>query len=66
MMRTTPEFEMVFSDNGKGFNANIDSESLSLGLSGMKERASKINYSLQIESGPGKGTRIVLSEINSP
>jgi signal transduction histidine kinase len=43
-------------DNGRGFD--VPSRKNALGLIGMRERALAINGKLQIESQPGKGTRV--------
>jgi signal transduction histidine kinase len=55
---------MVISDDGMGFSSRGSSkESLSrgsLGLMSMRERANLINGNLQIESEPGKGTKVIL------
>lgn len=51
-------FEIMVSDNGKGFN-NSDTNH-SLGLLGMKERARNINAGLEIISKLGNGTTIKL------
>ncbi len=45
-------------DNGRGFNPQKLSESDCLGLAGMRERAGLLGGSLEMESQPGKGTRV--------
>ncbi len=56
-------FVMEISDNGRGFDTISGKESkLSLGLSNMVHRAKIIGYQLAINSEPGKGTTIKLSE----
>ena len=60
---TKPEFEMVFSDNGIGFDSQANLRKVSMGLSNMKTRANDINYSLIINSTIGEGTTITLTEI---
>ncbi len=54
------QLEMVIADNGIGFDPEIvrKSRSRSMGLIGMAERLSLIDGTLDIESAPGKGTRI--------
>lgn len=51
-------------DNGRGFNLSqtLDSAILlgSLGLLGMKQRAETIGATLEVDTEPGSGTRIVL------
>ena len=56
---------MTVSDNGVGFNkkeayARIGKQG-NLGLMSMKERADLINANLNIDSEPGKGTRVTLN-----
>ncbi len=59
-IKTSPHFQMIFSDNGLGFDPNTTNASL--GLKNMKARAEAINYLFTIESAIGEGTRIILSE----
>jgi signal transduction histidine kinase len=51
------------SDNGVGFD-NRDNSSESLGLIIMQERAKMIGASFEIESRPGKGTRVLVTYNN--
>ena len=58
-------------DDGKGFiladTMNNLSKDGKLGLAGMKERARLINGHLQIRSGPGKGTTVIVDvPVNEP
>jgi PAS domain S-box-containing protein len=46
------------ADNGRGFNPQKLSESDCLGLAGMRERACLLGGSLELQSQPGKGTRV--------
>jgi signal transduction histidine kinase len=46
-------------DDGCGFNPNEVSEMEALGLVGMRERAALVGGVLDIQSGAGKGTRIM-------
>jgi signal transduction histidine kinase len=62
-LKTHPFFEMVVTDNGKGFDHSENPNTL--GLQGMAKRAEIINYKLEIQSKAGEGTRILLSENNS-
>ncbi|MFY7742398.1 MAG: sensor histidine kinase [Flavobacterium sp.] len=55
-------FGMTIQDNGKGFDYAQPSNTQSLGLFNMKNRASILDYDLTIQSTPGEGTRICLSE----
>jgi len=45
-------------DNGVGFNTQILSDADSMGISGMRERAGLVGGNLEIESKPGKGTKV--------
>ena len=55
---------MTVSDNGEGFNTREilrkSGSKGSLGLLSMRERADLINADLKIESGPGKGTKVIV------
>ncbi|MEO5776690.1 MAG: histidine kinase [Flavobacterium sp.] len=62
-IRTKPEYEMVFSDNGVGFDLKTSPDKISMGLTSMKNRALDIHYILNIESEIGEGTTITLNEI---
>jgi signal transduction histidine kinase len=44
------------TDDGRGFDAA--SIRAGVGFSGMRERASEIGGELEVESGPGQGTRV--------
>ena len=46
------------SDNGRGFESQKLAESDCLGLAGMRERASLLGGRLEMQSKPGKGTRV--------
>ena len=47
------------SDNGRGFEPQKLAESDCLGLAGMRERAGLLGGRLEMESKPGKGTRVL-------
>lgn len=49
---------LAVADNGRGFDLQKVGDSESLGLAGMQERASLLGGSLEIDSQPGKGTRV--------
>lgn len=49
---------LAVTDNGCGFDVRRMAESDCLGLAGMRERASLVGGSLEIQSRPGKGTRV--------
>lgn len=52
-------FILKVVDDGVGFQINVDSQTVSLGLMGMRERAMSIGGEVKIESEPGKGTTVV-------
>jgi signal transduction histidine kinase len=56
--------KMTVSDNGKGFELPERMGDLAsngkLGLAGMQERARLLGGSLEVESEPGKGTRVTV------
>jgi signal transduction histidine kinase len=58
--------EMEISDDGAGFESTVDGIRGGFGISGMKERAQKIGGTLQIESAPGKGTKVTARVPVSP
>ncbi len=45
-------------DNGRGFDARIISDSGGLGIAGMRERAALVGGMVEIQSLPGKGTKL--------
>jgi signal transduction histidine kinase len=59
---TQPHFKMVIADNGKGFSPAAVPNQKSMGLANMTHRASSIGYALTIDSAPGAGTRITLTQ----
>ena len=61
-LRVSPLFDLQISDNGKGFDLQNTRSKITLGLQGMKQRANIINYELDIQSEPGKGTTVRLTE----
>jgi signal transduction histidine kinase len=50
------ELEIVVSDNGKGFNADIQQKGN--GIKNIKNRVDRMNGELIIQSTPGEGTRM--------
>ena len=58
------ELTMQIEDDGKGFDASrpieVDESGRGRGLFGMKERASLLSGACDIQSQPGKGTRIMV------
>ena len=49
-------FQMILSDDGKGFDPASSAASGHYGLQGMRERVRKFSGSLEIESAPNRGT----------
>ena len=52
-------FTLIVKDNGRGFKPQDLEYSHCLGLAGMRERAALVGGSLELQSRPGKGTRIL-------
>jgi signal transduction histidine kinase len=60
LQKTENELSLSVSDDGKGFNMAETSNRKTLGLLGMRERAIMIGGKLEIESEPGRGTRVMV------
>ena len=59
MIKSYPRIIFMAEDDGTGFNAQIiGKDQQSLGLLGMRERASLLGGRFQLRSNPGEGTRI--------
>jgi signal transduction histidine kinase len=52
------QLEFSIQDNGRGFDANNDTEAGHYGLQGMRERAETVCGSFNIQSQPGSGTLV--------
>ncbi|MBW2249433.1 MAG: PAS domain S-box protein [Deltaproteobacteria bacterium] len=64
IIKSYPNIIFLAEDDGKGFNSHIiGKDTRSLGLLGMRERASLLGGTFQLRSSPGEGTRI---RINAP
>ncbi len=50
--------ELIIADDGRGFDPDSPRRTLHFGLDGMRERALLVGGDLQIDSVPGRGTRI--------
>lgn len=61
-VKTVPLFEMTITDNGIGFETNKKTSKSALGLLNMESRARSIDYDFTINSTPGTGTTITLTE----
>jgi signal transduction histidine kinase len=53
--------KVCISDNGRGFDPGSLSSGKGLGFEGMKERLRLVQGSLQVQSSPGAGVRLLLS-----
>ena len=64
LRHTSDEFAMEIEDDGKGFDASkplqVDESGHGRGLLSMKERASLLGGTCDIQSQPGKGTKITV------
>lgn len=58
--RTDSSMELEVSDNGLGFTVQ-DTFPGHLGLQSMRERTLRLNGTINVESAPGKGTKILVS-----
>ncbi len=52
---------LVVEDDGRGFDPAGQVDATHHGLANMRARAARIRGRLEVESGPGRGTRIILS-----
>ncbi len=53
------QIRVIVDDNGKGFDTDALQESKSLGLKLIRERTEMLGGAFEIESSPGKGTRVM-------
>jgi PAS domain S-box-containing protein len=59
IIKSFPKIIFLAQDDGKGFDGHIvGSDKLSLGLLGMRERASMLGGTFNLRTKPGEGTRI--------
>jgi signal transduction histidine kinase len=52
---------LSLDDNGKGLDTDLLEKEPNLGLKLIKERTEMLGGKFEIDSAPGKGTRVVLS-----
>jgi signal transduction histidine kinase len=56
------DLQLIIKDDGKGFHVrkvlSLNGPNMSLGLQGMRERASALGGSVEIMSAPGQGTKV--------
>ena len=50
--------ELIIEDDGRGFKYKVDQDVGHFGLRIMRERAERLGGTFQIETAPGKGTRV--------
>ena len=55
----TDETVLEISDDGIGFDPTIERSRGGFGISGMQERARKLGGTLEVQTAPGKGTRVI-------
>lgn len=58
LLRTEGETVLEISDNGRGFTPGVKPSPRSIGLLGMKERASTLGGEAVVRSQPGQGTTV--------
>lgn len=58
---TTPNLILEIQDNGAGFSKTSLEKTEGVGLRSMRERAARIDGKLDIQTGPGRGTRIIVT-----
>jgi signal transduction histidine kinase len=62
-MKCNPKFELILLDNGVGFDyQSAISNSQSIGIQNIQQRAQIINYSIQFLSDLNKGTKVIVSQ----
>jgi len=54
-------FELAITDDGRGFDAKVQVQTVGHGLSNMRARAESLEGSFALESSPGQGTSIKLT-----
>jgi two-component system sensor histidine kinase DegS len=52
---------LSMDDNGKGFDVDSLQKDSNLGMKLIKERAEMVGGTFEMDSAPGKGSRIILS-----
>jgi two-component system nitrate/nitrite sensor histidine kinase NarX len=56
-----PRLRVLVADEGRGFDLNVTSMGARFGLAIMRERAEGVGGTFEIESAPGRGTRVVVT-----
>ena len=58
LVRDAHSVQLAVQDDGQGFDAE---RTRGLGLLGMRERVARLHGSFDIDSSPGKGTRVTVT-----
>ena len=58
-----PTLQILVADNGKGFEPGSLADGRRNGLGNMRRRAAAMNATLDVQSTPGKGTKVALSVV---
>ena len=58
LMYNVGSVQLSLADNGRGFDMNLKGQGL--GLRSIRERVSSVHGTVQIQSAPGQGTRIIV------
>jgi signal transduction histidine kinase len=56
-----PDLNLQIKDNGSGIPQTRLEKSEGIGLRSMRERAAQIDAQLDIQTGPSRGTRIIVT-----
>jgi signal transduction histidine kinase len=56
-----PRLRVLVADEGRGFDLNVTSVGAHFGLAIMRERAEGVGGTFEVETAPGRGTRIVVT-----
>ncbi|TIV06261.1 MAG: histidine kinase, partial [Mesorhizobium sp.] len=61
LLRKGDELNLTIQDNGKGYDPRALSKKASLGLASMRQRVDLVSGSIEINSGKGSGTTVLVS-----
>jgi signal transduction histidine kinase len=56
-----PRLRVLVADEGRGFDLNVTSMGAHFGLAIMRERAEGVGGTFEVESAPGRGTRVIVT-----
>jgi signal transduction histidine kinase len=51
---------LIVEDNGRGFSLDDQTDASAIGLTGIRERASLLGGSMELETAPDKGTTLIV------